>query len=300
MGKYATRGMKGAKSRAGGGVKPTFEGGQTPLHRRTPKLGYMPAMLDTPFEPVNLEKLQLWIDSGRIDASRKVTMRVMLESGLVSSIKHGVKLLARGTREGRFAAPGLDIEVSQASAAAIEAVEAAGGCVKSIYLTPLALRAHLQPAAKFDVPIQAPLPPPKLMKLYTSYEHRGYLSPEMQLREIKQRLASGVPHEKAVQVLPVYVGESAAAMALAESWQGRRHCALPIGMRAGECGRRTCSDRLSRPPSLPPASPPSALPCCRRADRHCGEGRAGAGQQRRRRWTMMRPVQHARQPGLQS
>ena len=38
-GKTSARGMKGHKSRSGGGVNPRFEGGQTPLHRRLPKYG---------------------------------------------------------------------------------------------------------------------------------------------------------------------------------------------------------------------------------------------------------------------
>ncbi|MCC5888257.1 MAG: 50S ribosomal protein L15 [Gammaproteobacteria bacterium] len=40
QGKTAGRGVKGAKSRAGGGIKPGFEGGQMPLQRRLPKLGF--------------------------------------------------------------------------------------------------------------------------------------------------------------------------------------------------------------------------------------------------------------------
>ena len=40
MGKTATRGVKGQKSRSGGGVKPGFEGGQMPLQRRVPKFGF--------------------------------------------------------------------------------------------------------------------------------------------------------------------------------------------------------------------------------------------------------------------
>lgn len=207
MGKYATRGMKGAKSRAGGGVKPTFEGGQTPIHRRTPKMGYMPAMLDTPMEPLNLDKLQAWIDAGRIDASKPITMRTLVDCGLMTSIKHGVKLLGRGAGpSGVFAAKGLHIEVSQASQSAIAAIEAAGGSVKTVYYSPMALRALLRPADAFDLPVKSPLPHTKAALYYSKAENRGYLSPEVQLATIKARLAAGEPLERAVQVLPVYVG----------------------------------------------------------------------------------------------
>lgn len=214
MGKYATRGMKGAKSRAGGGVKRGFEGGQSPLWRKSPKFGYMPAMLDTPMEPVNLQKLQLWIDSGRLDASRPITMKHLVDAGLLSTVRHGVKLLAGGAD--RFAAK-IDIEASQVSLAAAQAIEAAGGSVKSVYYSPLALRSHLKPH-KFELPVRSPLPPPKKMKYYTSAETRGYLSSEVQLKEVKARLARGESPFRAAQVMPLYAGgpaERAVAVGLA-------------------------------------------------------------------------------------
>jgi large subunit ribosomal protein L15 len=229
MGKYATRGMKGAKSRAGGGVSPTFEGGQTPIHRRTPKMGYMPAFLDAPMEPVNLDKLQLWIDSGRIDPTKKITMKVMLDSGLVSDIRFGVKLLGRGSPlspssqnaaitgsgHGVFAARGLDIEVSQASGSAIKAIEELGGRITAVYYSSLALKAHLGTGRKHELPLKSPLPAdPKLLRYYSDYEKRGYLSPEFQLATIKRRMAEGVPHAEAVQVLPVYIGGESIIVAM--------------------------------------------------------------------------------------
>lgn len=95
MGRTAGRGMKGTKSRSGGSVSLGFEGGQSPLWRRTPKIGYMPQSLAKPLEPVNLDRLQLFIDQGRIDASRPITLRTLYEAGVVSAMKHGVKLLGR-------------------------------------------------------------------------------------------------------------------------------------------------------------------------------------------------------------
>lgn len=75
LGRTAGRGMKGRTGRTGGSVALGFEGGQTPLHRRTPKIGYMPKMHATPLEPLNLGKLQLWIDQGRIDVGTCVRVR---------------------------------------------------------------------------------------------------------------------------------------------------------------------------------------------------------------------------------
>jgi hypothetical protein len=72
LGRTAGEGAKGQKSHEGGGIKHAFEGGQSPLWRRTPKFGQMAKMFQEEMEPVNLSKLQLWIDSGRIDPSKCV------------------------------------------------------------------------------------------------------------------------------------------------------------------------------------------------------------------------------------
>lgn len=96
MGKTAGRGMKGNTARSGGAVSLGFEGGQTPLWRRTPKIGYMNKMFQMPLEVLNVGKLQLWIDQGRIDAGQKITMKTLLDSGIISDCEYGVKLLGEG------------------------------------------------------------------------------------------------------------------------------------------------------------------------------------------------------------
>jgi hypothetical protein len=57
---------------------------------------------------------------------------------------------------------------------------------RAVYYSPLALRALLAPH-KFALPLMAPKPPPKKMGYYTAWVNRGYLSPEVQLRELKER-----------------------------------------------------------------------------------------------------------------
>lgn len=74
----------------------------------------------------------------------------------------------------------VDIEASRASSKAIEAIEKVGGSIKTIHLNRLALRAHLHPE-KFEILPKIARPPPKLMKYYTDYTKRGYLSPEIQV-----------------------------------------------------------------------------------------------------------------------
>ncbi|KAJ0403962.1 hypothetical protein P43SY_009455 [Pythium insidiosum] len=181
-GKTCGRGHKGQKARSGGkaGRGPGFEGGQTPIYQRVPKRGFNNAFA-TPMETVNLDRLQLFVDMGRIDPSQTITMKTLVDSGLVtcSRVKHGVKLLARGKEH--LTTP-LTIEVSQASQTAIEAIEAAGGNITTVYFNRLGLRSLLKPH-KFEALPQLARPAPKKMPYYTSYENRGYLSPEIQAKK---------------------------------------------------------------------------------------------------------------------
>ena len=192
-------------------MSPTFEGGQTPLHRRAPKRGYMPAALHRPFAPLNLDVLSGALASGALPAGAKIDVRALAAARLVcgQSARWGVKLLA-GSGSASAAPPlpaGLEVEVSAASSAAIAAVEAAGGRVTAVYYAPRVLRALLRPGGgdRLDLPLKSPAPPPRLMPFYTSAAKRGYLASEVQLREMRRRLAAGEPLATAAQLMPVYI-----------------------------------------------------------------------------------------------
>jgi hypothetical protein len=86
---------------------------------------------------VNLDKLQDWINQGRIDPTKPITPKELIESRLVGSVKDGIKLLARGKTH--LSQP-IDIIVSRASGSAIDAIEAAGGKIVTRYYTKLAIR----------------------------------------------------------------------------------------------------------------------------------------------------------------
>ncbi|CAE7295142.1 mrpl10 [Symbiodinium sp. KB8] len=179
-GKTSTRGHKGHKARSGGGVRPGFEGGQTPLARRLPKVGFSNARFKRNLDVVSLAKLQQWVDKGRLDASKPITLRDLWLSGIVGRhLKEGVKLLGTGAQG--FTAK-LDLTVSDASASAIARVEEVGGKVTTQYYGRVALRGHLKPQ-KFAVLPKNPTPPSKLMKHYNSDAKRGYLSRHVQMRE---------------------------------------------------------------------------------------------------------------------
>jgi large subunit ribosomal protein L15 len=121
-GKTCGRGVKGQKSRRGVSIN-GFEGGQMPLHMRMPKRGFTPpSQMRTQW--INLTTLQKAIDNKRLDAKAEITEDALVASGLLRRKKDGVRLLARGELKTK-----VSITVTGASAAAIAAVEKAGGTV---------------------------------------------------------------------------------------------------------------------------------------------------------------------------
>ncbi|ACI98161.1 50S ribosomal protein L15 [Rhodospirillum centenum] len=130
-GKTGGRGVKGQKSRTGVSIK-GFEGGQMPLHRRLPKRGFR-NIFAKDYAVVNLGKIQAAIEAGRLETGAPVTVDVLRAAGLVKASRDGVRLLAKGTLTAA-----VTFEVAGASAAAVEAVEKAGGKVVVIGAEPAA------------------------------------------------------------------------------------------------------------------------------------------------------------------
>ena len=120
MGKTGGRGIKGQKSRSGVAIK-GFEGGQMPIYQRLPKRGFNNINAKT-HAVVNLGLIQKFVDAGKIDAKEAITEESLVASGLVPRIKDGVRVLAKGEVTSK-----LNITVTGASKAAVEAVEKAGG-----------------------------------------------------------------------------------------------------------------------------------------------------------------------------
>ena len=87
--------------------------------------------------PINLNRIQEWINAGRLDPTQPITMRELNKSNCLHGVKDGVKLLARGKDE--LKTP-INIVVSRASAEAIAAVEKLGGTVTTRFYTPFAIR----------------------------------------------------------------------------------------------------------------------------------------------------------------
>lgn len=119
-GKTAGRGTKGVKARSGGGVRPGYEGGQMPIHRRLPKRGFT-NIFKKKIAVLNVKDLT-GFESGAV-----VNATELVRKGLIKGRYDGVKLLGNGD----ISQP-LTIRLSAVSRSAKEKIEAAGGTVEDI------------------------------------------------------------------------------------------------------------------------------------------------------------------------
>jgi large subunit ribosomal protein L15 len=152
-GKTSGRGHKGQKQH--GKVPAGFTGGQTKelvvhgksgfknLYKKSSPCRTQPTKLITYFSrhaedmsPVNLDKIQDWINQKRIDPTQPITVKELARTRAVHGVKDGIKLLARGAD--KLTSP-INIVVSRASSGAIAAIEALGGSVTTRYYTKYAI-----------------------------------------------------------------------------------------------------------------------------------------------------------------
>ncbi|MDO4590092.1 MAG: 50S ribosomal protein L15 [Slackia sp.] len=119
-GKTAGRGMNGQKSRSGGGKRPGFEGGQTPLAMRLPKLPGFRNVNRVEYAPVNVARLDLKFEAGDV-----VDHEALVAKGIIKSVDTLVKVLGDGE-----ITKALTVKVDKVSASAVAKIEAAGGKVE--------------------------------------------------------------------------------------------------------------------------------------------------------------------------
>ena len=117
-GKTGGRGHKGQNARSGGGVRPGFEGGQMPLHLRLPKRGFT-NIFGTRYAVVNVS------DLNRFEDGAVVGVDEMIESGLVTKVFDGVKVLGNGELDKK-----LTVKATAFSKSAKEKIQAKGGNVE--------------------------------------------------------------------------------------------------------------------------------------------------------------------------
>lgn len=150
--------------------------------------------------PINLDRIQSWIDQGRLDPTKPITVKELNDSRCLHGVKDGVKLLARGKEQ--LKTP-INILVSRASKEAIDAIEAVGGKVTTRFYTKTSIKRVLNGASESTFtplpyspsgegqseilaalsssanPFTYRLPDPtsrKDLEYYRDSAHRGYLS----------------------------------------------------------------------------------------------------------------------------
>ncbi|MGE3304075.1 MAG: 50S ribosomal protein L15 [Hyphomonadaceae bacterium] len=121
-GKTGGRGVKGQKSRRGVSIH-GFEGGQMPLHMRIPKRGFNNPNAQR-FAWINLGRIEKALAEGGLDKNAEINADALVAAGLVRRVRDGVRLLAKGELKTK-----VNLVVAGASAAAVAAVEKAGGSV---------------------------------------------------------------------------------------------------------------------------------------------------------------------------
>ena len=119
-GKTAGRGENGQLSRSGGGKRAGFEGGQTPLARRLPKLPGFTNINRVEYVPVNVKLLE-----ERFEAGEVVDRDSLIEKGIIKNYEDLVKVLGDGDLT-----KALTVKVAKVSAGAQAKIEAAGGKVE--------------------------------------------------------------------------------------------------------------------------------------------------------------------------
>ena len=115
-GKTAGKGHKGQNARSGGGVRPGFQGGQLPLYRKLPKRGFHNKFGVT-YAIVNVDDL-----NNKFEDGATVDAEALLESGIISKVCDGVKVLGRGEITKK-----LTVKAAVFSETAKGKIEAAGG-----------------------------------------------------------------------------------------------------------------------------------------------------------------------------
>lgn len=121
LGKTSGRGQKGQKSRSGGNIKPGFEGGQMPIHRRLPKIGFTSKNAPD-YSIVNVSDLEeVFADGDLVDYD------ALRSHGLTRKKDDGVKILGGGELQKK-----LTVKATKFSKSAVAKIEAAGGAVEVV------------------------------------------------------------------------------------------------------------------------------------------------------------------------
>jgi large subunit ribosomal protein L15 len=122
-GKTAGRGHKGQNARAGGGVRPGFEGGQMPIYRRLPKRGFNNKSFALAYIEVNVGDLECFEDGTTVDEALLKSSGVLT----ISKVNDGIKVLGSGELSKK-----LTVKADAFTASAKEKIEKAGGTAEEV------------------------------------------------------------------------------------------------------------------------------------------------------------------------
>jgi large subunit ribosomal protein L15 len=120
-GKTAGKGHKGQNARAGGGVRPGFEGGQMPFYMRIPKRGFNNKVFAKAYAEVNVSDLNIFDDGATVNVES------LKEKGIIKKVLDGVAVLGNGELSKK-----LTVQAAKFTKAASEKIEAAGGKVEVV------------------------------------------------------------------------------------------------------------------------------------------------------------------------
>jgi len=161
-GKTAGRGTKGQRSRAGASIPAWFEGGQTPLHIRIPKLRGFKNINDVQYEVVNVGAISAAIEAGKLESDGKAPVTVnadtLKQAGLVRRDRLPLKVLGMGEVSAK-----LFVLADAFTKSAREKIEAAGGTAQVIEI-PSEPLAALGVEAPAEAPAAKPAKAPKAPK----------------------------------------------------------------------------------------------------------------------------------------
>lgn len=129
--------MRGTKARSGPGVRPGFEGGQTPMYRRFPKLRGIAGGMGAgrpKFVTVNVGDLEAAVQAKKLDAGAEITIETLKSAGVIKATGYYRNLPLKVLGEGEVS--GLKVKAAAFSQSAMEKLSAAGGSVEVIEARP--------------------------------------------------------------------------------------------------------------------------------------------------------------------
>ena len=277
-GRTCGRGHKGTKQRAGNHNLIKQEGGNAKLVKVLPKMGprWSPKR---EYVDMHLHRLQEAVRTGRLPLpeGRPLDVKDLFDAKLVTlRTRHlGVKLVGTGLES--FSTP-ISIEVQLADESAIDAIEAGGGSIESVYYSRVSLRYKLKPHRFEAAPVgrrhgnmrpRPALPPPTLMRdVYLSEKHRGYLR-NLEVGDVVRPQEHPAHVDLSVRMKPRYPGWAAAdqqAMAEGKPFiKADGHVATPEERLEAQKRRPYASQIMQESPTDPNRGRPYVPPIAKQA-----------------------------------